>query len=188
MLTKEKIMQETLKIMAEKGIAALSLGDVSSAVGIKKPSLYAHFPSKKALIDASLAYAAALQTSFPFSIDLTKTPKEILFSATQHYISLYCNAPLCYYFSIAESTKFSKDDKLREKSELFQDTLETQFALLFETFDETGKIIIADTDTAAFLFASAFRTILCENITRTDTRQLEFETERFVNSFLNFIR
>ena len=49
MLTKDKIINEALHLFFEKGYKGTSLRDIAEAVGIKKPSLYAHFESREAL-------------------------------------------------------------------------------------------------------------------------------------------
>lgn len=44
--TSELIKQRALQLFAQKGYYGTSLNDVASLVGIKKPSLYAHFKNK----------------------------------------------------------------------------------------------------------------------------------------------
>lgn len=44
--TSELIKQHALQLFAQKGYYGTSLNDVASLVGIKKPSLYAHFKNK----------------------------------------------------------------------------------------------------------------------------------------------
>lgn len=49
MSTKENVINEALRLFFEKGYKGTSLRDIAEAVGIKKPSLYAHFENKEAL-------------------------------------------------------------------------------------------------------------------------------------------
>jgi AcrR family transcriptional regulator len=44
-----------LQLMAEQGVAGLSLGEVARRMGIRPPSLYVYFDSKNALYDAIFA-------------------------------------------------------------------------------------------------------------------------------------
>ena len=50
--TKEEVLDHAAEIMAEQGVAGLSVGEVARRMGIRPPSLYGYFPSKNALYDA----------------------------------------------------------------------------------------------------------------------------------------
>ena len=52
MNTKEKILDEALTLFSEKGYANVFVGDIADGVGIKAPSLYKHYRSKKAIFEA----------------------------------------------------------------------------------------------------------------------------------------
>ncbi|MCD2246809.1 TetR/AcrR family transcriptional regulator [Listeria marthii] len=48
-MTKKRVKEAALTLFAEKGYDGTALSEIAKAVGIKTPSLYAHFPSKEAL-------------------------------------------------------------------------------------------------------------------------------------------
>lgn len=48
-MTKQLIKETALTLFAEKGYDGTALSEIAKAVGIKTPSLYAHFSSKEAL-------------------------------------------------------------------------------------------------------------------------------------------
>ena len=50
-----EILQVSLDVMDEEGVAALSLAEVARRVGVKPPSLYKHVTSKEAVYDALFA-------------------------------------------------------------------------------------------------------------------------------------
>lgn len=50
--TIEEVLGHALDLMAEEGVAGLSLGEIARRMGIRPPSLYVYFPSKHALYDA----------------------------------------------------------------------------------------------------------------------------------------
>lgn len=54
MTTKEKILNEALTLFSEKGYSAVYVGDIADAVGVKAPSLYKHYKSKKDIFEAIL--------------------------------------------------------------------------------------------------------------------------------------
>ncbi|MEV0974287.1 TetR/AcrR family transcriptional regulator [Microtetraspora glauca] len=50
--TVQEILDTAIEVMAEEGVAALSLAEVARRIGIRPPSLYQYFPSKIAIYDA----------------------------------------------------------------------------------------------------------------------------------------
>jgi len=58
--TIEEILDIAEQIMAEQGVAGLSVGEIARRMGIRPPSVYVYFPSKHALYDALFARGARL--------------------------------------------------------------------------------------------------------------------------------
>lgn len=52
MNTKERILIAALELFASKGYEATSARDIASEIGIKAPSLYAHYKSKQDIMDS----------------------------------------------------------------------------------------------------------------------------------------
>lgn len=50
--TKHRILDEALTLFSERGYANVYVGDIAERVGIKAPSLYKHFKSKRAIFEA----------------------------------------------------------------------------------------------------------------------------------------
>jgi AcrR family transcriptional regulator len=58
--TIDEVVDVAAEIMAEQGVAGLSVGEVARRMGIRPPSLYGYFPSKHALYDALFARGAGM--------------------------------------------------------------------------------------------------------------------------------
>lgn len=52
--TKLRILSESLRLFSENGYDAVSVAEIASAVGIKAPSLYKHYKSKRDIFDSIL--------------------------------------------------------------------------------------------------------------------------------------
>ncbi len=79
---KEKIKQAAAALFAEHGYAGTSLAQISEKVGIKKPSIYAHYKSKKHLFE-SLLYDA-------FESEMARIEKTTdLYVLLESYLFLY---------------------------------------------------------------------------------------------------
>lgn len=50
--TKQRILSESLRLFSENGYDAVSVAEIASAVGIKAPSLYKHYKSKRDIFDS----------------------------------------------------------------------------------------------------------------------------------------
>ena len=52
MSTKERILNEALRLFSEKGYSDVYVRDIAEAVGIKAPSLYKHYKGKQEIFDS----------------------------------------------------------------------------------------------------------------------------------------
>ena len=60
MNTKEKIFEVALDLFSKKGYDSVSLREIADNVGIKKSSIYSHYPSKEAILMDILEYLTNL--------------------------------------------------------------------------------------------------------------------------------
>ncbi len=50
--TKERILEEALKLFAQSGYKGTSMNDIAAGLGISKPALYKHYASKQEILDS----------------------------------------------------------------------------------------------------------------------------------------
>jgi AcrR family transcriptional regulator len=89
--TIEEILDIAVQIMAEQGVAGLSVGEIARRMGIRPPSVYVYFPSKHALYDALFARGArlllaAMQEVFTALPARPATLEEILLPASRAFV------------------------------------------------------------------------------------------------------
>ena len=68
--TRQRILKEALELFSARGYDSVSVGNIAKAVGIKAPSLYNHFPSKRAIFDAIVESTAAQYEADTDKIDV----------------------------------------------------------------------------------------------------------------------
>lgn len=74
MPTKEKILNEALRLFSEKGYSDVYVGDIAEAVGIKAPSLYKHFKGKQEIFDSCVEKFYERMTQVRNNLMLPETP------------------------------------------------------------------------------------------------------------------
>ena len=89
--TIEEVLGIAAEIMAEQGVAGLSIGEIARRMGIRPPSLYVYFPSKHALYDAlfargAQAVLAAMEASVAVPLVSESTLEEILLDRAEAFV------------------------------------------------------------------------------------------------------
>lgn len=78
--TKRRILLEALRLFSKRGYDAISVEQIASAVGIKAPSLYKHYKSKKDIFDAIFEDTAKRYEEFiqTISIPVTDSKQDVV--------------------------------------------------------------------------------------------------------------
>lgn len=82
---RDAIVEAAWAVVAEEGLAGLSLRDLAHRVGITTPTVYAYFDSKNAIYDAMFGQAATLlaeQLAEPFDCE---GPRELLVAGARRF-------------------------------------------------------------------------------------------------------
>jgi len=88
MNTKEKILDESLRLFSEKGFDAVSVREIARCVGIKESSLYNHFTGKEDIFESILSEYSERENAFYSGMEL-----EGQFSVDQKTLDMYRNMP-----------------------------------------------------------------------------------------------
>ncbi|MBR5416805.1 MAG: TetR/AcrR family transcriptional regulator [Clostridiales bacterium] len=140
--TKERILNTALEMFSEKGYSAVSMRDISGAVGIRASSLYYYFKGKQDIFDALIARAEALKDgikeSFAKALGHTESIKMEDFVRIGGLLvtGYYRSEKIAPLLQMLESERFH-DEKADEtwKKMLFSEPIENHtqvFRMLYE--------------------------------------------------------
>ena len=110
--TKERILEESLKLFQRKGMGGTSLSDILAATGLKKGALYFHFTSKEEIALLALERARSELLGFLDSSLTGQTPAARLdnhFSALLEMHRKLCFAGGCIFGNVALEMADSND-------------------------------------------------------------------------------
>ncbi|MDR1856539.1 MAG: TetR/AcrR family transcriptional regulator [Desulfovibrio sp.] len=103
--TQEDILIESTVLFSLKGYSAVSMRDISSAIGIKSSSFYNHFKSKEALWIAILRHATKLYVIYIRQLDRSlagETSIRRMLDIVFHEPKKMSNLYTCYSFSMIQ--------------------------------------------------------------------------------------
>ncbi|MEE1663963.1 TetR/AcrR family transcriptional regulator [Streptomyces sp. NPDC003631] len=81
----QEILDTAIEVMAEDGVAGLSMAEVARRVGVRPPSLYQYFPSKMAIYDALFERGGRESADVlePYSARLAEDPRAVIVAGQQ---------------------------------------------------------------------------------------------------------
>ena len=126
--TKQRILSEALKLFASKGYEAVSVAQIAGAVGIKAPSLYKHYESKRDIFHSIVTEVERLEALR--SVDL-KLPE----GSMQDMAAGFCAV------SMEGLKKYCRDMMLHWMEEPFMCDFRRMLVLEQYHDDEMGKAL-----------------------------------------------
>lgn len=186
--TKEEIILSLLSLAEEKGLSNVSMADIAMAVGLRKASLYSHFESYQAMLDATITYCQDALQKKTFIVNFkSKDAQSLLVSLVESFLDTFAEAPLSSYLSIIQQQRMFDEtfDKLY-RNLLFMVTARIRVAL--EYCVQRSWLDISDTDIASDYFASAVMQCLCDVILQDrknpSQNRTDWELDRLVQGLL----
>jgi AcrR family transcriptional regulator len=100
---RDAIVDAAWALVAEEGLAGLSLRDLARRAGITTPTVYAYFDSKNAIYDAMFGKAAtqfADRMAEPYECD---DPRDLLVASTRRFVE-FCTSDIARYQLLFQRT------------------------------------------------------------------------------------
>ncbi len=201
MNTKEKTLEEALRLFSERGYEAVSVRDIARAVGVKESSLYNHFRNKQDIFESILAEYSQRGSEFFRQYELTG--EDGIFTADSRTVDVYRHmsgeqlAAMAghifeFYFTDEINTRLRRmltieQYRTPEAARLyrklsFDDSLTYQ-TKLFEEMMKAGCFRLADPYILALAFYAPIYLIFCKFDNGGDVDEARELFERHVRHF-----
>ena len=183
--TRQRILDAALALFSARGYDSVSVGEIAKAVGIKAPSLYNHFPCKRAIFDAIVEATAAQYEADTDKIDIhvqnvaqdipafTEITADALFEKVRQ-IFLYSlhDENISRFRRMMTIEQFRSPELAALYSRRYVERVLDYHAGIFRALIAAGEIQAEDPDTLAMLYVAPVLTLIgvCD-------RQPEQETE-----------
>ena len=171
--TRQRILKEALELFSARGYDSVSVGNIAKAVGIKAPSLYNHFPSKRAIFDAIVESTAAQYEADTDKIDVhvqnaaqdipvfTEISEDALFEKVRQIFeySLH-NENISWFRRMMTIEQFRSPELAALYSRRFVERLLSYHAGIFRALIAAGEIQAEDPDALAMMYVSPVLTLI----------------------------
>ncbi len=134
---REQILDEAMRLFLEHGVQNVSTRDIARAVGIRQPSLYAHFNSRDDIaIKLSERAFEQLSARMAAAASSTGTPHQRLHSMGQEYVAFGLEQSAAYRiaFMLEKTTAHPSDQQAIHESGM------RCFAILHDLFKSVRNI------------------------------------------------
>ena len=171
--TKQRILDQALKLFSEQGYDSVSVAEIAKATGIKAPSLYNHFPSKQAIFDAIVASTAAQYEADTDRIDIhvqdaqkdipifTEITADALFEKVrQIFIYSLHNETISRFRRMMTLAQFRSPELATLCSKRYVDRMLDYHANIFRALIAAGEIRAEDPDALAMMYVAPVLTLL----------------------------
>ena len=171
--TKTRILEKALELFSAQGYDSVSVDQIARAVGIKAPSLYNHFPGKRAIFDAILESTAARYAADTDRIDIhvqnaaqdiqvfTDISEDALFDKVRQIFeySLH-NETISRFRRMMTIEQFRSPELAALYSERFTDRMVSYHAGIFRALIAAGEIRADDPEDLAMLYVAPILTLI----------------------------
>ncbi len=171
--TKQKILSAALELFSTCGYDAVSVGQIAKAVGIKAPSLYNHFASKRAIFDALFDETAAKydKATDAVSVHVSESDRDVAVFTEISEDALAEKVRSIFAYSLHDETvarfrrmmtieQFRNPELAQLYTKRYIDRMVDYHAGIFKGLISAGRIRNEDPETLSVMYVSPIITLL----------------------------
>lgn len=179
-----QIIEESIKLIAVKGIQGFTIKNLSKAIGISEPAIYRHFESKTAILVSildSFKEMAGMMSSIPF--DEGQPAVEKIAFIFFRMLDVFTEQPTIIPIVFAEEI-FKNDSMLKNKINEIQNLNLQKIETIIEQGQKAGNVRQdIDKSSLAIIFLGSFRLLIKRWDLNNYNFNLKEEGTKLVNSF-----
>ena len=160
--TREKILEAAERLIAARGAEGFQLKDVADAVGIRSPSVYAHFESRDAICRA-VAHRLYDGIMAAVRLDQIRDPMEALLQLLDDYVRYLADRPAHLRLVLRDLayTAFPTEDPETPSMEEARQAMSEAFRALVQRGIDAGRFRPLRPDSVQAQLVGAIATNLC---------------------------
>ena len=171
--TKQKILSAALELFSICGYDAVSVGQIAKTVGIKAPSLYNHFASKRAIFDALFDETAAKydKATDAVSVHVSESDRDVAVFTEISEDALAEKVRSIFVYSLHDETvarfrrmmtieQFRNPELAQLYTKRYIDRMVDYHAGIFKGLISAGRIRNEDPETLSVMYVSPIITLL----------------------------
>ena len=171
--TKQKILSAALELFSICGYDAVSVGQIAKTVGIKAPSLYNHFSSKRAIFDALFDETAAKydKATDAVSVHVSESDRDVAVFTEISEDALTEKVRSIFAYSLHDETvarfrrmmtieQFRNPELAQLYTKRYIDRMVDYHAGIFKGLISAGRIRNEDPETLSVMYVSPIITLL----------------------------
>ena len=171
--TKATILEKALELFSENGYDAVSVDQIAKAVGIKAPSLYNHFPGKRAIFDAIVEKTARQYEDYTDEINIhvqalsqdlglfSKISEEHLAEKMRQIFDFALhNRAIRQFRRMMTIEQFRSPELSALYSERYVDRMIAYHAGIFRYLAQNGELCAEDPEQLALMYVAPVLTLL----------------------------
>lgn len=171
--TKQRILDKALELFSQAGYSAVSVERIAAAVGIKAPSLYNHFPSKRAIFDGIVRTVSERYTQDTAAFDIhvqdaaqdttvfTSIGEDVLFEKVRQIFDYSLgNETIRRFRRMMTMEQFRAPELAALFTERYVTRIISYHADIFRSLIAAGEIVGEDPEGLAMLYAAPIITLI----------------------------
>jgi AcrR family transcriptional regulator len=178
-----QIIQESIQLIADKGIQGLTIKNISKAIGISEPAIYRHFENKNDIILAIISTMKESTNKELSQIDDNNATIEKIKKMIQGHTNRFINNPSLTAIIFSEEI-FNNNSILAKPIRMMMRMNQNKMISMIENGQDVGDVRVdINAEQISLMVIGSFRFL----VSKWHIMNFDFDLKKEVNEMLNAI-